>query len=81
MPSNPKRDVFVTHLNRAFSGSSAGGLVCSLSENMFKNGLVKKICKFLNGNRFSLLHVTDVLGKIPGEYSKEDVYVLSYEVL
>lgn len=55
--------------------------MCSLSENMFKNGLVRKICKFLNGDRYSLLHVTDVLGKIPVEYHEEDVYVLSDEVL
>ena len=62
-------------------GNTAGGLVCSLSEQMFKSNLVKKINKFLNGNRYSLLHVTDVLGKIPEEYHEGNaVFVLSDEV-
>lgn len=55
--------------------------MCSLSEPMFKNELVKKINKFLDGKRYSLLYVTDVLGKIPEAYQEGvDVYVMSDEV-
>lgn len=55
--------------------------MCSLSEPMFKNELVKKINKFLDGRRYSLLNVTDVLGKIPEAYQEGvDVYAMSDEV-
>ena len=55
--------------------------MCSLSEPMFKNELVKKINKFLDGRRYSLLYVTDVLGKIPEAYQEGvDVYAMSDEV-
>lgn len=55
--------------------------MCSLSEPMFKNELVKKINKFLDGKRYSLLYVTDVLGKIPEAYQEGvDVYAMSDEV-
>lgn len=71
----------MNHLNKALRGNAAGGLVCSLSEHMFKNELVRKINKFLNGKKYSLLFVTDVLGKIPTEYHEQgDVFVLSDEV-
>ena len=80
MPSNPKRDVFIAYLNKAIHGNTAGGLVCSLSEAMFKNELVRKVNKFLNSKRYSLLFASDVLGKIPDEYRGEDVYVFSDEV-
>ena len=49
---------------------------------MFKTNLVKKINKFLSGNSYSLLYVTDILGKIPEEYHDGDaIFVLSDEVI
>ena len=71
-------------LNKAVHGNTAGGAgACMLTLwAIFKNNLAKKINKFLNGNSYSLLHVTDALGKIPEEYYDGDaIFVLSDEVL
>lgn len=56
IPANPKRDEFVFYLNKALKGTPFGGLVCSLSEQMYKTELVKKINKFLTDNSYSLTH-------------------------
>ena len=41
-PANPKRDQFVRYANSALEKQGLGGLVFSLSENMFKAILVEK---------------------------------------
>jgi hypothetical protein len=81
VPSNPKRDDFVGYANSALRKKGTGGLVCSLSEHMFKTVLVKKINKFLESDRYESRISTTCIGKTTCENRNvQDVFVLSDEV-
>ena len=79
IPANPKRDQFVRHANSAPENQGLGGLVCSLSENMFKAILVEKINAFLESDNYVSPIGTTVIGKTNSN-REENVFVLSEEV-
>ena len=78
IPANPKRDQFVRHANSALE-KQGGGLVCSLSENMFKAILVEKINALLKSDNYVSRIGTTVIGKTNSD-REENVFVLSEEV-
>ena len=51
-PANPKQVEFVRYANSALTNQGHGGLVSSLSENMFKAVLVEKINNFLESEDY-----------------------------
>ena len=79
IPANPKRDQFVFYANSALEKQGLGGLVCSLSENMFKAILVEKINNFLESDNYVSRIGTTVIGKTNSD-REENVFVLSEEV-
>ena len=76
--ANPKRDQFVCHANSALE-KQGSGLVCSLSENMFKAILVEKINALLKSDNYVSRIGTTVIGKTNSD-REENVFVLSGEV-
>ena len=52
IPANPKQVEFVRYANSALTNQGHGGLVSSLSENMFKAVLVEKINNFLESEDY-----------------------------
>ena len=80
IPSNPKRDEFVRYANYALTKQGNGGLVCSLSENMFKTRLVHKVNNFLGGDEYLSREGTTCVGKTHST-TEENVFVMLEKVL
>lgn len=79
IPANPKRDEFVRYANAALQKQGHGGLVCSLSEALFKTVLVDKINNFLGSEDYLSRIGTVAIGKTNSN-REENVFVLSEEV-
>ena len=79
IPANPKRDEFVRYANNALQAKGCGGLVCSLSENLFKTILVDKINEFLESDHYQSKIGTTTFGMTHSS-TVDNVFVLSEEV-
>lgn len=77
--ANPKRDEFVRYANVVLQKQGHGGLVCSLSEALFKAVLVEKINNFLESEDYVSRIWTVAIGKTNSNL-EENVFVLSEEV-
>lgn len=80
IPANPKQVKFVRYANSALTNQGHGGLVSSLSENMFKAVLVDKINNFLESEDYMSCIATTAIGKTNYNLVDENVFVLSEEV-
>lgn len=67
------------YVNNSLKKQGYGGLVCSMSEQLFKAVLVKNINKFLASDEYCCRESTSISGKTVGNY-KENVFVLSDKV-
>ena len=70
---------FVRYANSALTNQGHGGLVSSLSENMFKAVLVEKINNFLESEDYVSRVGTTAIGKTNSNLVDENVLVLSEE--
>lgn len=74
--------MFIAHLNKNLQAKGQGGLVCSLTEAMFKNVLVSKINGLLEGENVKKLVATETLGRTKDvDKNGHHVYVLSDKVI
>lgn len=80
IPANPKQVEFVRYANSALTNQGHGGLVSSLSENMFKAVLVEKINNFQESEDYVSRVGTTAIGKTNSNLDDENVFVLSEEV-
>ena len=71
---------FVRYANSALTNQGHGGLVGSLSENMFKAVLVEKINNFQESEDYVSRFGTTAIGKTNSNLDDENVFVLSEEV-
>ena len=68
------------YANYALTKQGNGGLVCSLSENMFKTPLVLKVNNFLGGEEYVCREGTTCVGKMHSTM-EENVFAMSEKVL
>ena len=68
------------YANYALTKQGNGGLVCSLSENMFKTPLVLKVNNFLGGDEYVSREGTTCVGKMHSTM-EENVIAMSEKVL
>lgn len=62
VPPNLERDDVISHLNKNLQAKGQGGLVCSLTETMFKSVFVNKVNCLLENESVPPLVATKTLG-------------------